>query len=107
MKTLGATWTAYLASWPEGQWYDDSDETINGVSGDDYDAPTIPADAVVEFTSGVVYATRDDHEGTALPTHFRRWEKAQTHATIMVTVPKDKQDELKTMLKAIGGKVVA
>lgn len=105
MKTTGAVWTAYLASWPEGQWYDDSDETINGVSGDEYEAPSIPDDAVVEFSSGVVYADRNDHEGTALPTHFRRWEKAQTHATVVVLVPKDKLDDLKAMLKTIGGKV--
>lgn len=48
MKTYGATWNAYLESWPEGQWYEDSDETINGTPCDD--VAHIDSDAVVEFT---------------------------------------------------------
>ncbi len=104
MKTTGAQWNAYLASWPEGQWFDDSDETINGKPGDEIDGD-IPADAVVEFSCGVIYADRDDAEGVALVSHFRKWLKAQSTAYLLCEVPKGKEDELKAFLKRLGGRV--
>lgn len=102
MKTNGATWKAYLASWPDGQWYDDHDESINGETfdGDPED------DAVVEVTCGVVYADENDREGKDLIRHFRAWERAQSHANVLCNVPKDKLEDLSALLKGIGGKVL-
>ena len=102
MKTNGATWKAYLESWPDGQWFDDCDETINGVPGDEFGLDT-PDDAVVEFTCGVVFANENDRAGESLVAHFKRWQKAQTHDTIVISIPKDKQDELKAFLCGVGG----
>ncbi len=104
MKTTGAVWSEYLNSWPEGQWFDDSDETINGQSGDEFDLD-IPKDAVVEFTSGVVYSGPADQEGTGLVKHFKAWLKTRGTTTFVVTVPKEKESELRGFVKSIKGTV--
>lgn len=102
MKTNGATWKAYLASWPEGQYFDDSDETFDGREPDKAD----PADdAVVEFQCGVVFSGEDDRDGQDLARHFSRWKKNQTMAAITCWVPKNRTDELKTLVRQIGGSV--
>lgn len=100
MKTNGATWKAYLASWPEGQWYDDHDETFDGkqVDGDPDDI------AVVEVTCGVIYANEHDHEGKDLIRHFKAWERSLTRTCVLCDVPKDKVGELAEFLKTINGK---
>lgn len=100
MKTNGATWNAYLASWPEAQWFDDSDETINGMPGSEF-AGDIAPDAVVEFTCGMVYATPDDREGVSLVTHFKRWLKANTHETVVVAIPKERRAEFDAFVKSL------
>lgn len=102
MKTTGAIWNAYLSSWPEGQWFDDSDEAINGTPLDGGEAP---ANAEVTFTCGVVYRDDDDREGVSLVRHFRRWLKEQSVAFVQCEVPKDRLDELKAAVQSLGGKV--
>jgi len=103
VKTNGATWKAYLASWPQDQWFDDSDESVAGMELDGDD----PADdATVTFTCGVVYATRMDQEGVSLVSHFRKWQRSLSVTTVVVEVPRAKLDELKAWLKTNGGKTV-
>lgn len=106
MKTNGATWKAYLASWPDGRWMDDSDETINGVLADGFVEDCVPDDAIVEFSSGVVYATEDDREGKDLVRHFRAWIKSQSVTRVVCEVPRGKEQEFAELLSKIGGKVV-
>jgi len=103
MRTNGATWKAYLASWPDGQWYDDSDERIDGKEHFEDE----PSDtSVVEFTYGTVYATRNDFEGVSLVSHFRKWLKAQMHTTVVCSVPTAELEDFKRMLKNIKGTLV-
>lgn len=103
MKTTGATWKAYLASWPKGQYFDDSNETFDGKEPIDED----PSDeAVVEVTCGVVFANENDNEGFDLIRHFRRWEKSLTHATVLCTVPKLRMEEFAAVLKSFGWKAL-
>lgn len=106
MKTTGAQWSAYMASWPDGQWFDDSDETFNGISPDEWGDKPIPPDAVVEFSYGVVFANQDDREGISLTRHFRRWLKAQSVDVLLCEVPKEKADALRQAVSALGGKVL-
>jgi hypothetical protein len=101
MKTNGATWKAYLNSWPFGQWYDDADETVDGAEFDD-EHTKIPDSAVIELTCGVVFSAPSDREGKSLTSHFRAWMKAQTHEQLVVSVPKDRLEEFKAYLKTIG-----
>lgn len=109
MKTTGANWKAYLASWPQGQWFDDSDETINGEDWQELDARApkgkdyldlTPDDAVVEFTSGVVYPTEESKDGVSLITHFRRWLKSRDTAVVIASVPRAGLDAFRAYCKA-------
>lgn len=102
MKTTGALWNAYLASWPEDQWFDDSDESVDGKPLDGADAPE---DAEVEVTCGVVYANRDDDEGKDLIRHFQAWKRAQDMQILVVEVPKAQADALRAAVKQMKGKV--
>lgn len=102
MKTNGATWKAYLASWPDGQYFDCSNETFDGVDA----AGGEPADdAVVEFNCGVVFANEDDREGVDLVRHFKKWKKQQTMDAVTCWVPKDKAAEFTQLLRGMGGSV--
>ena len=105
MRTNGATWKAYLDSWPEGQWFDDCDATVNGTHINDIDEKDIPDTAQVTFTCGAVFVDENDQEGFALPAHFRRWQKSLTHVSLVISIPKDKQDELKAFLQSIKGSI--
>ncbi len=102
MKTTGFVWNEYLASWPDGQWLDDSDETINGRGPDDF--IEIPATAVVEFSAGVVFKDEGDVVGKSLVSHFRAWLKQRDSVTLMVTVGKEHEQQLLAFVKSIKGK---
>jgi hypothetical protein len=106
MKTNAATWKQYLDSWPEGQWFDDSDETYDGVSGADIDLSSVPNDAEVVFTCGVVYESERDQAGVSLTSHFKKWLRSQSHASLVVSVPHDRRDEFVALLSSVGGKLV-
>ena len=103
MKTTGALWKEYLASWPEDQWFDDSDETVNGQAGDA--VSDIPDDSVVEFTSGVVFKNTDDREGVSLTSHFRKWLKARDSLTLVVSIPKDAEAQFREAVRVCRGTV--
>ena len=101
MKTNGATWKSYLESWPDGKWFDDSDETYDGKE----DGDGLPADAAeVKFTCGVVYESRDDHEGRSLVADFNVWRRSQTHEIVVCLVPKVRLEQFAEMLRSIGAK---
>lgn len=101
MRTTGALWNEYMASWPEGQWFDDSDETVNGLT----DVAEVPNDAVVEFTCGVVFRHADDQDGMSLTSHFRKWLKARDSLTFIVSIPKEAEAEFREAIKACKGSV--
>lgn len=101
MKTTGAVWKEYLDSWPEGQWFDDSNETINGES----DVHPVPDDAVVEFTCGTVFRTADDSEGVSLTRHFTKWLKTRDNLTFVVSIPKDSEEAFRDAVKFLRGAI--
>ncbi len=103
MKTTGALWKEYLSSWSEGQWFDDSDETVNGLS--DIAERDVPDDSEVEFTCGVVFKDTEDQEGVSLTSHFRRWLKARDSLTFVVSIPKDTEAEFRKAVRAFKGSV--
>jgi len=104
MKVSGKVWKEYLASWPDGQWYDDHDMTVNGIedTGDEDPKDT----DVVAITCGVVYESESDWEGKSLTSHFSKWKKSLTVDTLVITVPKDKLEEFKRIAETYGVKFV-
>jgi hypothetical protein len=104
MKTTYAEWKAYLDSWPDGQWYDDADETIDGVPADVFSGDP-PASAVVEFSCGLVIT--DDKQEFDLIRHFSKWRKAQKVDRVLCEIPKEHREALKAFLREHGGKEAA
>lgn len=108
MKINGKTWNEYLASWPDGQWFDDSDETVDGIGPDHPSFPiTPPDDSVVEIKCGVIFKGDSDRNGVDLIRHLSAWLKARDNKTLLVTFPNAKEAELMAFLKTIGAKVTA
>lgn len=103
MKTDGKTWNAYMASWPEGQWFDDSDETCNGGEM----PQTVPDDAVISLTTGIVFQDGTTTKGKDLVAHFNEWLKEQSTIRILVQVDPRHRDALVEFVKTIKGEVLS
>lgn len=109
IKTNGAEWKRFYNDkvfWPEGHWHDDELMTLNGEeSPEDWDLSEVPDSAALTIEAGCVFDAAGDSVAS-LESHFKKWRKAQTTASVVVEIHKDKLDELKALVKTIGGKVV-
>ena len=103
MKTIGSLWKEYLDSWPEDQWFDDSDVTINGKP--EGSVETIGDTVAVVFTCGLVFANEKDREGKPLTRHFSAWLKTKDTVSVVCDVPKEKLDDFMAAVKAFGVRV--
>lgn len=104
IKTTGAEFKAYYNdpnAWPEGYWHEDEELTIDGVQYDDWDADTIKDAAQIKLNYGVVYP-----EGRSMEQHFRAWRKAQSNRIVIISVPNEKESELKAFVSSIGGRAL-
>lgn len=103
MKTTGALWKSYFASWPEGQWYDDCDQHVGA------DALEDPAyakdDDVVEFSCGVIYEKDNDRIGSSMMRHFSAWRKSLHTEQFVCDVPKERVAEFLALITELGVKV--
>lgn len=103
MKTTGALWKSYFASWPEGQWYSDCDEHVGPNALED------PAhakdDDVVEFSCGVVYKNEGDQIGSSMVRHFSAWRKSLNNEQFVCDVPKARVAEFLALITTLGAKV--
>lgn len=103
MKTNGSEWSEYLDSWPDGQWMDSTEITVNGKPDENVEE-IYPTD-IVEVTAGEVYNAENEFVGT-LARHFSRWKKAQKMGTVIVSIPKENAQLLKDFLNTVGGKEI-
>lgn len=106
LKINGAEFKAWQAAdWghPEAHW-DDYTMLIDSVEVEDYDPETLADTAVIEIYGGVVFVGEKE---LSPKTHFNRWKKAQTTVSVVVEIDKDRLEEFKAAVKAIGGKVAA
>lgn len=107
LKITGAEYKAWIASdWghPDAHW-DDYQAVVDGVEVDDIDDDTVSDTAVIEIYGGVVLL--GNGKDMSAKSHFNRWKKAQTSATVAIEIPKDKLDELKARVAALGGKLLS
>lgn len=108
-KTTGAEWKRFYndkTAWPEGFWHDDEIMTLNGEEPpEDWDLGEVADTAALSILAGVVFNAEGDSVAS-LESHFKKWRKQQNTASVAVEIPKDKLDELKALVKTIGGKVV-
>lgn len=106
MKTTGALWKQFYndeAFW-EGYYHDDTLILFDNVEVEDYEDPS--PEAVVKIESGYVYKTDEDSfaaHDLQLETFFKRWKKKQSTATIVVTVNKERVDEVLETIRKISG----
>ncbi len=107
MKTTGKLWKEFLDSWPEGQWYDDSDVSIDGTSEEEIEG-VYSDSAIVEFTGGAVFPK--DWEGGekyfALASMFKKWLKQKETTVVICEIPNDAVGELKQAVLKLKGKVI-
>ncbi len=108
-KTTGAEWKRFYADitfWPDGFWHDDEGLTINGAeTPEDCNLGEVADTASMTIIAGCVFdAAGNTH--ASLESHFKKWGKTQATASVTVEIPKEKLDELKALIKTIGGKVI-
>lgn len=109
MKMSGAEFRAFMNDrtiWPEGLIVEDEIISINGVesdlpSDDDY----ADTDLINIMYGSLRWEDNREHEPGALTSLARRWAKSQKEVRLLVTVPKDKLEELTLLLKSIGAKI--
>jgi hypothetical protein len=102
VKIIGKEWNAFLNSWPDGWWYDDADEMVNGEESFE----TIPDDATVVVTCGVLFKGQGLNAPDAdLLSEFRKWRKGQSTVTLVIEVPRDQEAGLRSYVLSVKGKV--
>lgn len=108
VKTTGAEWNAFYAdasAWPDGWFHEDEVITVDGAYDEDRDLTCLQPDSKVTVTGGIIFKGDYSEEGDSVEGHFRKWRKAQTNTTIVVTVPNENLDALRQFVKTIGGRV--
>lgn len=111
IKCTGAELKAFYQSedpefWPDGSWCEDEEITVDGAPVTE-NYQQIPDAAKVTVAGGYVFfAGKDGDLGPSFEAHFKRWRKAQTTASIVVEVQKDKLESLVAAIAAAGGKVL-
>lgn len=106
IKTTGAEWKLFYAdpkTFPDGAYHEDEELVIDGKAWDWMDdIEFIPDDAQVTLSGGVFYLDGDATDGPSLETYFKRWKKRQGTAVLVITGPKEREHEVRTLLKAQG-----
>lgn len=85
-------------------WFDDLLIKRNGVIEE---SPGIDdfndADEVV-ILGGIVQSNNQDIDPIMFEAFFKKWRKQNSFGYLSVSVPKDKMDEMKELIKKLGGK---
>ena len=108
VKTTGAEFKLFYdddAWWAFGMLHEDEKITINGLPCDDnVDFLTIPDDAVVTVSGGVMLFMPNDEDVT-FEKYFKRWRKKQSKVSIVIECDKDAVEAIKAAVKAVGGRI--
>ncbi|HIH2744861.1 TPA: hypothetical protein ACYLN4_000527 [Burkholderia lata] len=89
--------------WTEGTYHDDTLVIVDGVdwSGSDKDLSEIPASATVKIDCGIVVFP-DGHDEDLVDT-FNRWKATRAASTkLVIDVPQEKLDAVRSALAALG-----
>jgi hypothetical protein len=107
----GADFRAFLDCkhhdiWPDGLYIEEELLRVNGV---ETELPEKTDDTdIIEILGGATAweNVRDERPTPALVSLARRWIKMQNELRVLVSVPKDKVDDLRKALKSFGATVV-
>lgn len=111
MKVTGAEFREWLdTGWLGDDWYIDGGE----IEWEDESGKWVLDDAAKYETDefgGVFFHGHGedptDGQGYDIGALIRKWRKARTHTTFVVTVPNERIDDFKSAMKAMGLKVNA
>ncbi|SCW95798.1 hypothetical protein [Ancylobacter rudongensis] len=110
VKLTGAEYKAFIASdWghPDAYW-DDTSFKVDGQKTDDIDDQALNDDAIVEILAGYFFADQKmSTRGVKATTFVKKWLKKHTTFTVTVIVPKERRDELMSLLEGMASKGVS
>lgn len=104
MKALGSDIVAFFNSeWPEDDYVDECSLSVDGEKIVKEDGTgDFPLSEKYELQSfGEIYRENSDHV-RSLDSAFRKWAKARTTVTMIVEVPKDKEEDIRAILRNAG-----
>lgn len=108
IKCTGAEFKAFYSDpkfWPDEQWHEGEQVTINGVDREGWDVSYDQLDDADQLTitgGCVMDANNGDREVGTLEGHFRKWRREQTSTVVLVRVPNDKLAAFDAACKAAG-----
>lgn len=114
VKTTGKVLKAWFADdseWPPGLWFEEEVVTRNGVEVEDFFdfAHMASDDDIVCVEDGQVFMDHGDYRGSRLGSvagKLKAWIKRQNVATVLIEINKDRLDDLRAAVEAVGGKVL-
>ena len=109
VKVTGSEWKRFYGdkeTWPEGSWHEDEEITVDGeVPDDDFDLSEIPDSSMLRVSGGTVHLTDQAREGPSLEAHFKKWRKQQNTTVLVVGVPTECLEAVRSAIAAAGGKI--
>lgn len=109
MKVLGVDLIAFFESeWPKGYYVDDSSKTVSDgqIFNDEDDSLSnpLPLDNKYELNDFGTLCFYDE-TGPTLASFFGKWKELQSTVTLIVQSPKDKEKEIRDIVKRAGASV--
>lgn len=117
VKATGAELKAFYSDktfWPDPgksvndhTWHEDEEILVDGVALDpDADIMGVADDAKAVIAGGVVRGPKwGDSEGPSFEAYFKKWRRRQGTAILVISVPKDRESALRSLLSEFGAKV--
>ncbi|QQE90428.1 hypothetical protein [Azotobacter chroococcum] len=110
-KTTASELQAFWASddpmfWPDGSYVEGLTLMVDGALTDEFDGTdpgTLTDDQDIKIIGGAICLENGDERD--LEAQFRKWRKLQSSVFLSVQAPKDKLDEIKAAIKALGGTI--
>lgn len=110
VKTTGAEFNRFYTDvtyWTADIWHEDEVITINGAPRNpDESLDNLPDDAVVCIQDGFIDSSRSDWKVVSLESFFKKWRKAQTTKTVVVSCTPENYAEVVAAIEKAGGRVV-
>ena len=93
------------STWPSGYYYDPPYDDVVASIIDDSGFPTLDLNEKYDLGLFDYVCFETDDDSKAVPSFaklFKKWKDDQTYATVVVQIPKEKQEQVLEILKANG-----
>lgn len=108
--TNGKTYKQFYSDqdfWIPEAWHEGELLLVDGQDWGDRDIESIPDDAIVSISGGIVSCEDPGwgKEGLSMDELFRVWRNDDTHKSVLVNIPRDRLEAFEAYVKSIGGQV--